>query len=623
MSTAERRYAERRDRFSARVEELSGRLGRLRTARIVSFLTALVLLLAAEWTAASLSTGLAAGGVASGVVFAVLVVRHRRLRRERERLEHLVDVNREARARLRREWDALPEVEDDGGNRERNLTDHPYADDLDVVGRTSVLRLLSTVTTAAGVERIRGWLLERAEPGDVASRQEAVRSVAPEVDARQEWVARARQAGVSPEDRVGPFLEWAEDDAWLEGRPWLLWTARLLPLTNAGLAAAHATGATAYPWWLLGLVAALAVSGVSSTRIHPVFDRVTRGEENAGRHAPLLEIVDAVPGEGGLLDGARRAVSGPPDAAGALERLEKLISASDVRRNALAHLPLQLLFLWDVHLLWLLERWQRRFGDEARDWFEALGRVDAVLALSVLDADHDDWSYPEVDAAAESLEAADLGHPLLSPEECVRNDVKVGPSRTFLLVTGSNMSGKSTLLRSLGLAAVLAQAGAPVPAGRLRIPPLEVHTSMQVEDSLSEGISEFMAELRRMRQVVQGAEAAGDGPARALYLLDEPLQGTNEAERREGIRIVLRRLVDSGAIGAVATHDLRVHHTPELEPAADVVHLTGDVSEGAEGPLLSFDYRVRPGPAPSTNALALMRAVGLSEEDGSSRRSPG
>ncbi len=614
MSTAERRYSERQQRFSARVEELSGRLDRLTTGRIVSFLVALALLLGAEWTAGVSSRGLAAAGFVAGLVFAVLVVRHRRARRERERIEHLVDVNREASARLRREWEGLPETAYAGELLAEEAADHPYADDLDVVGRASVVRLLSTVSTAAGAKRLRRWLLERAAPGGVVSRQEAVRSLAPEVDARQDWVAAARQAGVSSADRVEPFLRWAEGEPWLAKRGWLLWIARLLPVANAGLAAAHAAGFTAYPWWLLGLVAALAVSGVSSTRIHHVFDRVTLGEENAGRHASLLERLGSVPGEADLLEEARRAVSGSPDAASALERLEQVISASDVRRNALAHLPLQLLFLWDVHLLWLLERWQRRFGDRAREWFDALGRVDVLMALSVLDADHDDWTYPDIDRSVESLEAADLGHPLLPPDECIRNDVEVGPPGTFLLVTGSNMSGKSTLLRSLGLSAVLAQAGAPVPASRLRIPPLEVHTSMQVEDSLSEGISEFMAELRRMRQVVEGAEVAGDGRARALYLLDEPLQGTNEAERREGIRIVLRRLLDSGAIGAVATHDLRVHHTAELESAADVVHLTGDVSEGAEGPLLSFDYRLRPGPAPSTNALALMRAVGLADE---------
>ena len=573
-------------------------------------------LLAAEWTAGALSVTLAGAGVLAGLLFVALVVRHRRARWERERLGHLAEVNREARARIGRRWDALPETGDDAAFSEQELVNHPYADDLDVVGRASLLRLLSTVSTAAGAARVRQWLLNRGEPAEVAERRRAVRALAPEVDARQEWVAAARQSGVAPTDRIEPFLEWAEGAGWLEERGWLLWTARLMPLLNAGLIAAHASGLTAYPWWLPGLVLALAISGIASTRIDPIFERVVRGEENVGRHASLLERTAGIPGEGAFLEEARRVVCGPPDAAGSLDRLEGLISASETRRNVLAHLPLQILFLWDIHILWLLERWQRRFGHEVREWLDAMGRVDAALALSVLDADHSDWSYPEIDPSRDALEAEELGHPLLPPPDCVRNDVRVGPPGTFLLVTGSNMSGKSTLLRSLGLAGVLAQAGAPVPARRLRLPPLAVHTSMQVEDSLSEGVSEFMAELGRMRQVVEGAEAGGEGSARALYLLDEPLQGTNEAERREGLRIVLRRLVGSGAVGAVATHDLRVHRTPDLEPAADVVHLTGEVHEGADGPRLTFDYRLRPGPVPSTNALALMRAVGLAEEDG-------
>lgn len=428
-------------------------------------------------------------------------------------------------------------------------------------------------------------------------------------------MAAARAAGVGRSDRVGAFLDWAEGDRWLDDRPGLAWTARLLPAVNLGLAAAQATGVLAYPWWALGLAVALAVSGVASARIHPIFDRVGRGEQNVGRHAELLRRVEGTPGQASLLERARRAVRGTPGAAGALRRLERLVTASDVRRNALAHFPLQLLFLWDVHLLWLLERWQARFGASARRWFEALAAVDACLALSVLDSDHAAWSYPGLEPGRSTLEGEELGHPLLAPEDCVPNDVEVGPPGTFLLVTGSNMSGKSTLLRTVGMAAVLAQAGAPVPARSVRMPPVRVFTSMRVEDSLSEGISEFMAELRRVQKVVDAAEAAGEGPRRVLYLLDEPLQGTNETERREGLRIVLRRLAGSGAIGAVATHDLRVHRTPDLEPAADVVHLRGDVTEGPEGPRLGFDYRVRPGPVPSTNALDLMRAVGLATGD--------
>jgi DNA mismatch repair ATPase MutS len=203
----------------------------------------------------------------------------------------------------------------------------------------------------------------------------------------------------------------------------------------------------------------------------------------------------------------------------------------------------------------------------------------------------------------------DLGHPLLPQDACVRNEVEVGPPGTFLFVTGSNMSGKSTLLRALGLNVILAQAGAPVCARTMELDPLRVQTSMRTADSLSEGVSQYMAELNRIRQVVDASRWNGGPPV--LFLLDEPLQGTNEAERRVAVQTILGHLLDAGSIGAVATHDLQLDETKRLEAAADPVHLVGTVREGEDGPLLAFDYLLKPGRATSTNALALLRAVGL------------
>jgi hypothetical protein len=212
-----------------------------------------------------------------------------------------------------------------------------------VWGRASVLRLLTPLSTAAGADRARRWLLSPASPGAASARHDAARQLADDPDLRQEWTAAARRAGLSRSDRVEPFLTWAEEEAWSKDHRGLLWTARALPAANVALMVAHATGLTAYPWWAVGLAVALAVSGVASTRIHPVFDRVTRGETNVARHRVLLERVADLPGGSDQLEEARDAVVGPPDARSALLWLERLISASDVRRNALAHLPLQLL----------------------------------------------------------------------------------------------------------------------------------------------------------------------------------------------------------------------------------------------------------------------------------------
>jgi len=268
--------------------------------------------------------------------------------------------------------------------------------------------------------------------------------------------------------------------------------------------------------------------------------------------------------------------------------------------------------LWDIHLLGAFERWQARAGRHAREWLEALGEAEALSALAGLLHANPGWAMPEIDPAADRLRGEELGHPLIPVSKRVDNDVEVGPPGTFLLVTGSNMSGKSTLLRAIGVNVVLANAGGPVCARSLRLPTLALWTSMRVEDSLERGVSFFMAELERLKAVVDAAHSVrAEGERRLLYLLDEILQGTNTAERQIAARRIIMHLVKEGAIGAVSTHDLTLAANPEIEEAARLVHFTETIREGAEGMVMSFDYKLRPGIATSTNALKLMEIVGL------------
>jgi DNA mismatch repair ATPase MutS len=299
-----------------------------------------------------------------------------------------------------------------------------------------------------------------------------------------------------------------------------------------------------------------------------------------------------------------------------LRRLRRALDAAELRYSPLLHSIVNVVTAWDLHVLAALERWQRRAGPQARAWFAVLGELEALAALATLLHDHPDWALPEVDEGADRIEAEGLGHPLLPPSACVRNDAMVGPAGTFLFVTGSNMAGKSTLLRAVGANAVLAQAGGPVCARRLRMPPAALLTSMRVSDSLEEGLSFFMAELVRLKGVVEAARrtAAEGGGRRALYLLDEILQGTNSAERQVAARRIVERLLEEGAIGAVSTHDLALADTPTLAAAAQPVHFRETLEEGAGAdgaPTMRFDYELRPGPATSANALALVRMMGL------------
>jgi len=273
--------------------------------------------------------------------------------------------------------------------------------------------------------------------------------------------------------------------------------------------------------------------------------------------------------------------------------------------------------LWTFHVLWLLERWQARAGGSVRRWMDLLSQVDALGALAALKYDQPDWAFPRVvESASEmtdaTLIARNLGHPLLPPETCVGNDVSVGPPGRFLLVTGSNMSGKSTLLRAIGLNVVLAQMGGPVCANELTLPPLALLSSIRVRDSLEEGVSYFMAELQRLKAVVTGAEAtSADGSRTAFFLLDEILHGTNTSERQVAARRIIRHLLAVGATGAVSTHDLTLADAPDLATSATQVHFTEQFARGPDGPTMRFDYTLRPGIATSTNALKLMEIVGL------------
>jgi DNA mismatch repair ATPase MutS len=302
-------------------------------------------------------------------------------------------------------------------------------------------------------------------------------------------------------------------------------------------------------------------------------------------------------------------------------RLLKLITTlTMIRHNTFlcifVYLPLQFLFLYDFHILNLLEAWQTRYGQYARVWFRALGKFEALSSLAAIVHDHPQWAMPEVSLSAESFQAHKLGHPLLPCRTRVDNDVEVGPAGSCLLVTGSNMSGKSTLLRAIGVNAILAQAGAPVCAERLSMPPVALATSMRISDSLENGVSFYMAQLMRLKEIVDLARDPKNRNNRPLlYLLDEILLGTNSKERHIAVARVLQYLVQCDAIGAVSTHDLDLAAGEPLSGVCRCVHFRETLhDQHAEKPM-TFDYILRTGIATTTNALKLLEIVGLGEND--------
>lgn len=375
------------------------------------------------------------------------------------------------------------------------------------------------------------------------------------------------------------------------------------------------------PWSaaLLVVFGAYLLSAAFDKRLARDFERATAGADGLRGHGGIFRWLEEMPGEGRRLSELReRLAAGGRSAASWMDRLERLMVLADLRFG-LMHFFVEVLFQWDFHLQARFERWRDRAGPAARGWLEALGEVEALAALAALAHAQPEWAFPEVDPETDAVAGRDLGHPLIPDGRRVGNDVAVGPPGTFLLVTGSNMSGKTTLLRAIGTNAVLAWAGGPVCAAGLRLPPVALATSIAVEDSLEEGVSFFLAELLRLKAVVAVAEAraaAGSSGERVVYLLDEILRGTNSLERRIAVQRVIGRLVALGAVGAVTTHDLEILAEGELAEEAQPIHFRETVRPRPDGGAeMTFDYLARPGLATTTNALRLLEAVGLTGDE--------
>ena len=573
---------------------------------------------------------LAAGGILLSA-FAILVVWHARVDARVAWYEALYVVNHHAVARVARAWDRLPPAEPphvftngpqrNGSSRARqeaaDLEHHPYAIDLDLFGRASLMQWLGPLGTASGTMTLQRWLLHPAAPAEIARRQPAVAELAGALDWREQLAAHGRLVADVRMPELERFLAWAESGgsftpAQLAALRIAVWSITAAIWLTIALQASLVTDAAL---WLIPVVLGLVLSFATAWRVHGEFNRAGGGQQAFGRYADLFAHATAAPSSTPALQEIQsRLTTAGVSAPDSMRRLNRILGFASLRAGAaIFHFPIQALTLWDFHVFFALDRWRRSTGSAIRDWMTAVGELDALSALSRVKADNPEWGFPEVTGALaeRTFRATQLGHPLLHHERRIANDVEVGPPGTILLITGSNMSGKSTLLRSIGLNVVLAHAGAPACASSLAMPPIDLETSLRVHDSLEQGLSYFMAALARLKGVVGRAQHPREGWA-VMYLLDEVLQGTNTAERAVAVRAVARQLLRSGAIGTMTTHDLAIAAEEPFKSSARLAHFSDTVDEHGA---MSFDYRLRSGLATSRNALRLMHLIGIEVEE--------
>ena len=528
--------------------------------------------------------------------YVVLAVRHDRVLQVRRGAQRSIAFYRRGIDRMTDSWAGAGE---DGAR----FADpnHLYAADLDLFGPGSLFQLLTTARVRAGEETLARWLLAPADPAEVRARQDAIRELAPRIDLREQLALIGEDvgAGVHPE----LLARWGTAPAVPIAR-WEPWVAAVLSAGTVIALVVWAVFDVGAPVLTGALVLELVFALWARARVGGILHGADEPAHDLSLLSGVLGLFERQSFESEKLRSLRRALDETGQSASRrIAQLQRLIDLIESRHNQF-FAPIAALLLLGTQLAFALERWRRRSGPHLSVWLSVIGEFEALCSLASHACEHPDDAFPLIVDNVACFEGEAVAHPLIDEARAVRNDVRLGERRRLLLVSGSNMSGKSTLLRAVGVNAVLGLAGAPVRAKSLTLSPLAVGASLRIVDSLQAGQSRFYAEITRLRAIV----ALTSGPLPVLFLLDELLSGTNSHDRRIGAEAIVRGLLDRGAVGLLTTHDLALSSIADLlGPTAENVHFADAFDEGT----LQFDYTMRPGVVKTSNALALMRAVGL------------
>jgi len=560
-------------------------------------------------------------GVVAGVsllAFAFLVQGHGKVLKAEEHKRRFSIVNEHAHKRVTGAWHDLPRA---GINFAPK--DHAYAGDLDLFGVGSLYQRIGVAHTRYGQQTLSRWIAAPSTLSEIHQRQEAVLELSSEMDFRQTFEAEGmalveKRRGEKMEISDGPnpnrLLQWIATDAGIAGKLLVNLLSFLIPLsTLGGIVAQVAFGYTPLSW-VVPVVLGMILLTATKVPTSETFAAVSTTEGAFLRYGALLELLESHEGKAAWFQDQKKKLLGGTNARPSviMRRFRNLVSWYDLRHNGMVYPFVNGIFLWDIHCTRALENWKRDTGKDLARWFEIIGEYEALSSLAGLHADDPAATMPTIsDSEAGEVSGTRIGHPLLPADQRIENNLEKFSPGEGLLITGSNMSGKSTFLRTLGVNAVLAFTGGPVTAERFSIPLCQLGTSIRISDSLKSGVSHFYAEVQKLAQVVEMTN--GEHPV--LFLLDEVLHGTNSRERQIGARWVLGELLQKNAFGIITTHDMELCRLPEnLMSHVRQHHFRENVKEGE----MSFDYTLREGPVTSGNALRLMQRVGLNvplEED--------
>lgn len=624
---AQSQYLEKQATLGKSIEREQQLSNKLSVARPIAAIPGLLLIAAAIFEP-RMPWGTWQLGAALLLVFLALATWHEYVRDKLDWLTQQRMFYRRMTARCERRWSELLPLSSEK-NTARYASD--LSKDIDLFGDRSLFRWVSLCVTDSGAQTLAEWMTRWVCTESIRERQSAVQELQQQRSWREEfWDAAIgfRGCDTTPEK----IAEWATKPPLFHKQPWVYWLTRLGPgLVLLGVVS-MLTGAANAQQILFNAGFLLFLAGVAMNlllvvslmgRVHDVFFTIGNANRELQAFASLIGLTEKLSPQSTMLKQIQSDVltqTGP--ATVSLKQLRRIMSFAGIQKNPLFFIPywiFQLLFLWDIRVLELLQAWRTRYGALVPGWISGLGRLEALSCASAIADEYPEWAYPELapsDATEQSqcrtLHVCAIAHPLLPDSARVPNGVDIEESKPMLLVTGSNMAGKSTMLRSLGINSVLARIGSPVCCSKWSGPNVEIASSIRVQDSLQDGVSFFMAELKRLRSIVDFARHVKDNNhVPSLVLLDEILQGTNSRERQIAVEHVLTQLVQLRCLVVTSTHDLELANSPSIHATAQVVHFREHFEKLDGIEVMRFDYKMRPGVTPTTNALKLLELVGL------------
>ncbi len=482
--------------------------------------------------------------------------------------------------------------------------EHLYSNDLDIFGKASLFQYLNRTTSAMGGAAVANWLLYPAKEETILERQTAAK----ELHSKTEWRQSLQAFGKEKKIEQSTYLrlqEWIQEENSFINHPFWMVLQLLVPAIMIIVVILNATDLLSDPVRNLFLIASAIAAFFISKKVVPMHDKVSKLTDELDVLSDSIRLIENTNFISPLLIQLQSFYKQQDSTASAeMKKLKGIVQRMDWRLNPVVFVPLAILFQWDLQQVIALEKWKRRNHNSIIQWFEALGNFEAISSFTTLHFNHPDWCFPELKKEHFFIEGKEVGHPLINKLKRVNNYIDINNKGIIMLVTGSNMAGKSTYLRSIGVNAVLTMAGAVTCAKSFALSPVQLLTSMRIADNLEENTSTFYAELKKLKTVIEKV----NNHEKVFILLDEILRGTNSLDRHTGAMALTKQLIRQQAAGIIATHDVELAKLKDDYPAnISNYHFDVQVNNGE----LYFDYKLKEGICTSLNASILMKKIGI------------